>query len=66
MPTTIQVSDEVIAILKQLRSQENADSYNTILRKVLSQNQHQKSLAGFLGKRLTSEQLFQGLRDEEE
>ena len=64
--TTIQVSEDVIEMLKNLRSQFKEDSYNAVIRTLLSKQRQQQSLAGFLGKRLSKKELFEGLRDEEE
>jgi len=61
--TTIQVTEDVLEILKQIREEQDAPSYNAVLRKVLV---HRESLAGCLGPKLSMKEILKDLRDEED
>ncbi|MBI4016906.1 MAG: hypothetical protein HY363_04400 [Candidatus Aenigmarchaeota archaeon] len=62
--TTIQVTEDVLEILKQVREEEGAPSYNATLRKMLLSRK--ESLAGCLGPKLSMKDILKDLRDEED
>ncbi|MBI4148477.1 hypothetical protein HY490_04260 [Candidatus Woesearchaeota archaeon] len=62
--TTIQITEDVLEILKQVREEQGVQSYNAALRKILSS--HQDSLAGFLGPKMSMKEILRDLRDEED
>ena len=61
--TTIQVTEDVLEILKQIREEQDAPSYNAVLRKGLV---HRESLAGGLGPKVSMKEILKDLRDEED
>ncbi len=62
--TTIQVTEDVLEVLKHVRAEEEAPSYNAALRKILAS--HRESLAGCLGPKLSMKDILKDLRDEED
>lgn len=64
--TTIQITSDVQGMLKQLQEEKQFSSYNEVLKSVLKKTLQKKSLAGFLGKRLSREEILKDLRDENE
>ncbi len=63
--TTIQVTDDVLETLKQLREEENVPSYNAVLKRVLAK-QRSKTIAGILGKEFSMKSILKDLRDKDE
>ncbi|MEK6959992.1 MAG: hypothetical protein AABX47_02380 [Nanoarchaeota archaeon] len=66
MTTTIQVTEDVLGMLKRMRDEQKADSYNTALRRVLLGQRCGKSMKGFLGKKMKMDDIMRGLRDKED
>ncbi|MBI4451687.1 hypothetical protein HY642_06955 [Candidatus Woesearchaeota archaeon] len=64
--TTIQVTEDVVLLLKKLRDDEGASSYNEALRGVLiKETRPKESLWGYLGKKSMRE-ILHGLRDKDD
>ena len=63
--TTIQVTDDVLELLKQARDEERAPSYNAILKKMFMK-QHRHSIAGILGKNVLTKKEIRSLRDKDD
>ncbi len=63
MSTTIQVSDATVMVLRRIRQQFNASSYDEAIQHVLRDARRQRSLYGFLGKNISKKQILHGLRD---
>jgi hypothetical protein len=55
MATTIQVSHRTLALLKKLKEQMNASSYEEAIEKVVFEKTRQKSMAGALKKYFKNE-----------
>lgn len=65
MPTTIQVNDRTLEILKKVKEQTNSSSYDEVINKIVSSTWKGRSLAGFLGK-IPRKEILKGLRDKNE
>ena len=63
--TTIQVTDDVLELLKQARDEERAPSYNAVLKKMFMK-QHFHSIAGILGKNVLTKKEIRSLRDKDD
>ncbi len=61
MQTTIQVSDKTLQILKKVKDEVHAKSYEEAIRKLVFERTR-NSLAGYLGKKTTKE-IMKDLRD---
>ncbi|MEK6961285.1 MAG: hypothetical protein AABX47_09010 [Nanoarchaeota archaeon] len=64
MSTTIQISDNTIDVLKRIRQQLNASSYDEAIQQILRDARRQKSMYGYLGKTVSKKELLRDLRDE--
>lgn len=64
MPTTIQIEDRTLKILKKIKKEKNVSSYDEAINRLVV-SIRKESLAGFLGKRPLRE-LFEHLRDKNE
>lgn len=64
MPTTIQLNEETHNILKHLKNNTNASSYNEVIDKLLKGAFREKSMYGYLGKEKSMKNILKGLRDE--
>ncbi len=62
MVTTIQVSEKMLMMLKKLKEQMQASSYEEAMERIVVERTKPKSLAGFLGKKTTKE-ILKGLKD---
>lgn len=62
MPTTIQVSEHMLIMLKKLKEETNATSYEEALEKSMKKWRIKETLAGFLGKK-SSQEIMKGLKD---
>jgi len=60
MATTIQIKDETAEMLKQMKNQTKADSYDSLIKQLMTDKK--KSLYGFLGK-MTTKEILKDLRD---
>ena len=66
MPTTIQVSKEMLEILRKIKERENIPSYEGVIQKLIRDSMKLKRSAfGILGKR-SMEEILEDLRDEED
>ena len=64
MTTTIQVQEDTLELLKQLRAVTKSETYDSTIKEVLKQSGNkEKSMYGFLGKK-NMKQILKGLRDE--
>ena len=65
MPTTIQIHEETLELLKKLRKPIKASSYDEVIVDIIKKaTKPTDSLYGFLGKKSMKE-ILRGLRDEE-
>ncbi len=67
MTTTIQVDESTLSLLKKLKDRTKADSYNTIIERLIQESLHpKKSMFGFLNKTnevITRKRMLRDLRD---
>lgn len=63
MPTTIQVDNETLELLKRFKNSLNADSYNDVINSIIKGGS-KKSMYGALGKEKHMKNILRGLRDE--
>lgn len=64
MPTTIQIGERTLKILKKIKEETQASSYDEAINRIVATRQS-ASLAGYLGKRPVKE-ILKGLRDEKD
>jgi hypothetical protein len=64
VPTTIQVHESTLLLLKALRKKFDASSYDELIKRLASE-EVPESLAGFLGKASRAE-ILKDLRDEDD
>ena len=65
MPTTIQVDNETLDLLKRFKNSLNAESYNDVINAIL-RGGIKKSMYGALGKEKNMKSILRGLRDEQD
>jgi len=65
MPTTIQVDNETLDLLKRFKNSLNAGSYNDVINAIL-RGGIKKSMYGALGKEKNMKGILRGLRDEQD
>mgnify|MGYP003395096717 CR=1 FL=1 len=65
MLTTIQVTDKTLQLLRKVKHETTAHSYDEAIQKLVIQKSKQQSLAGFLGNK-TRKQILSGLRDKDD
>ena len=65
MPTTIQIEDRTLKILKKVKEETNSSSYDEAINKIVLSKSKNESLAGYLGKK-SMQHIFKGLRDEKD
>ena len=63
MPTTIQLDEETVKMLKGYKEQLNIPTYDDLIRKILAEKT-KKSMFGYLGKKKNMKEVLSGLRDE--
>lgn len=63
MPTTIQLDEETVKMLKGCKEQLNIATYDDLIRDILAKRTN-KSMFGFLGKKKIRKEILRGLRDE--
>lgn len=63
MATTIQVSEQTLRLLQQLKSEFQASSYDEAITKVAIARTKNKSMAGYLGKYLNDKEKKEFLRN---
>ena len=64
MPTTIQIEDRTLKILKKVKEETNAYSYDEAINKIIAARV-KEYLGGYLGKRPVKE-ILRDLRDEKD
>jgi ABC-type oligopeptide transport system ATPase subunit len=62
--TTIQVNATTLLLLKKLKEEMKAASYEEAITKFVAKNRVKKSMAGYLGKFLTQKEKEEILRDD--
>ena len=62
MVTTVQIQDETLEVLKKVKAETHASSYDEAIRRIVVYRVKEKSLGGYLGAR-PSKQLLKDLRD---
>lgn len=62
MPTTIQVDKETLEMLKTIREQTHATSYNEVINRMIRQKTKRSMYGALKGK--SRKQMMKGLRDE--
>ena len=62
MPTTIQIDDRTLKILKKIKEETNSSSYDEAIHKIVVARS-KESLAGYLGRKPVKE-ILKDLRDE--
>ena len=65
MATTIQIDDRTLKILKKIKEETRASSYDDAINKIVNSRLKEESLAGYLGKRSLKE-VLKDLRDKNE
>ena len=65
MPTTIQIGERTLKILKKVKEETNSSSYDEAINKIVLSRSKKESLAGYLGKKPLS-YILKGLRDEKD
>lgn len=63
MPTTIQIDNETLDLLKRFKSSLDVQSYNEVINTILKGG-IKKSMYGALGKEKSMKKILRGLRDE--
>jgi predicted CopG family antitoxin len=63
MPTTIQISERTLEILKKVKDETKSSSYDEAINKIVASMQVKESLAGFLGKKMSREEIVKGIRE---
>ena len=64
MPTTIQIGERTLKILKKVKEETRASSYDEAINKIVAMRV-KESLGGYLGKKPVKE-ILRDLRDEED
>ncbi len=62
MPTSIQVNKETLELLKKMKQQTKAQTYDEVIQNFMKLSEYAKSVRGLIGKRNRTE-LLKGLRD---
>jgi len=62
MPTTIQINNQTLEILRKIKNETNSSSYDEAINKIVASRWKGKSLAGFLGK-MPRKDILKDLRD---
>ena len=65
MPTTIQIDERTLEILKKVKEETQSSSYDEAINKIVASRSKDKTLAGYLGRKPV-EEILRGLRDERE
>lgn len=65
MPTTIQIDNETLELLKRFKNSLNAESYNDVINVILKGG-IKKSMYGSFGKEKSMKNILKGLRDEQD
>ena len=62
MPTTIQINDRTLELLRKIKDETHSSSYDEAINKIVASRWKGKSLAGFLGK-MPRKEILKELRD---
>ena len=65
MPTTIQIEDRTLKILKKVKEETHSSSYDEAINRIVLSRSKNESLAGYLGRKPIS-YILKGLRDEKD
>ena len=66
MPTTIHIDEQTLKLLKKMKEELKARSYNETIIKIVVNSSKKESLAGFLSKKIgrkSREEILKNLRD---
>ena len=66
MVTTIQLNENTLRLLKKLKEEVEAKSYEEVIKKIIMERTKKESMAGYLGKKyglLSRKEILKGLRD---
>jgi len=63
MPTTIQIDNETLELLKKFKNNLSVNTYNDVINTLLK-GRTKKSMYGALGKEKSMKNILMGLRDE--
>ena len=63
MPTTIQISERTLEMLRKVKSETKSSSYDEAINKLVCKTMVKESHAGFLKKKMSREEILDGLRD---
>ena len=62
MPTTIQIDERTLDMLKKIKDETQAASYDEAINKIIADRLKKESLAGYLG-RTQIKEILKGLRE---
>ena len=62
MPTTIQINERTLEVLRKIKNETNSSSYDEAINKIVASRWKGESLAGFLG-RMPRKTILRDLRD---
>ena len=65
MPTTIQIEEHTLKILKKIKDETHSSSYDEAINKIVTSRLKKQSLAGYLGRESIKE-ILKDLREENE
>ena len=65
MPTTIQVNERTLELLRKVKGETNSSSYDETINKIVRERLQNESMAGYLGK-MQKKDILKGLRDKNE
>lgn len=69
MTTTIQLNENTLLLLKKLKEEVEAKSYEEAIKKIIIERTKKEVMAGYLGKKygkLSRKEILKGLRDKNE
>ncbi len=65
MPTTIQINEETLELLKKVKHQTKAQTYDEVIQNFMKLSEYARTFRGFIGKK-KSRDLMHGLRDKKD
>ena len=63
MPTTIQISEKTLELLKKVKSETESSSYDEAINKLVCKTMVKESHAGFLKKKMSREEIVKEIRE---
>lgn len=66
MTTTIQISENTLDLLKRFKEQTHAHTYDEVILNFMKLGSYAKQFRGYLGKKISREDLLKGLRDKKD